>query len=161
MSTYIIREIKPKDNPEVKTVIQSVLVEMGVPKVGTAYEDVSLNDMYATYDAPRMAYFVVEENGRIIGCAGIAPLQGGEEEICELQKMYFLAEARGRGVGAEMMKTCLDFARSQGFKKCYLETLPYMEGARKLYARTGFTSLEKPIGDTGHYNCTMWMIKDL
>lgn len=161
MSNYKIREIQPQDNAEVKSVIQSVLVEMGVPKVGTAYEDTSLNDMFETYNNRRMAYFVVEENNKIIGCAGIAPLQGGDEEICELQKMYFLPQARGRGVGAEMMKTCLDFARSEGFKRCYLETLPYMENARKLYARTGFESLEKPMGYTGHYNCTMWMIKQL
>lgn len=161
MSDYKIREIQPQDNAEVKSVIQSVLVEMGVPKVGTAYEDVSLNDMYETYNGSRMAYFVVEEDGRIIGSAGIAPLQGGDDEVCELQKMYFLPEARGRGVGAEMMKTCLDYAKSEGFKKVYLETLPYMESARKLYARTGFESLKEPMGDTGHYNCTMWMIKEL
>lgn len=161
MSNYKIREIQPQDNAEVKSVIQSVLVEMGVPKVGTAYEDVSLNNMYETYNGSRMAYFVVEEDGRIIGSAGIAPLQGGDDEVCELQKMYFLPEARGRGVGAEMMKTCLDYAKSEGFKKVYLETLPYMESARKLYARTGFESLKEPMGDTGHYNCTMWMIKEL
>lgn len=161
MNTYTIRKIRTSDNSEVKSLIRKVLVEMGVPKVGTAYEDESLNDMYKTYDAPRMAYFVVEENNSIIGSAGIAPLQGGPSDICELQKMYFLPEARGRGVGAEMMATCLEYARKEGFNKCYLETLPYMENARKLYARTGFQSLEKPLGDTGHYNCTMWMIKDL
>lgn len=161
MSTYSIREITPEDNQQVKKVIQSVLVEMGVPKVGTAYEDVSLDDMFETYNKDRMEYFVVEENNKIIGCAGIAPLQGGDPEICELQKMYFLPEARGRGIGAEMMKKCLDYAREEGFEQCYLETLPYMESARKLYGRTGFRSLEKPMGDTGHYNCTMWMIKDL
>lgn len=161
MSTYSIRKITPEDNQQVKKVIQSVLVEMGVPKVGTAYEDVSLDDMFETYNKDRMEYFVVEENNKIIGSAGIAPLQGGDPEICELQKMYFLPEARGRGIGAEMMKKCLDYAREEGFEQCYLETLPYMESARKLYGRTGFRSLEKPMGDTGHYNCTMWMIKDL
>ena len=161
MSNYNIRKIKPEDNLQVKKVVQAVLVEMGVPKIGTAYADVSLNDMYGTYDKPRMEYFVVEEGGEIIGCAGIAPLEGGDSDICELQKMYFLPKARGRGVGTEMMKTCLDFARTQGFTKCYLETMPYMENARKLYARTGFEALEKPMGDTGHYNCSVWMIKDL
>jgi putative acetyltransferase len=134
---------------------------MGVPKVGTAYEDKSLDDMNATYQPSKMQYFVVEENGTLIGGSGIAPLQGLENEVCELQKMYFLPEARGRGIGAHMMETCLHFAKTQGFKKCYLETLPYMENARRLYARTGFQSLEKPMGDTGHYNCTMWMLKDL
>lgn len=161
MNTYTIRKIRPEDNLQVKKVIQNVLVEMGVPKVGTAYEDKSLDDMYETYNKDGMEYFVVEENKEIIGSAGIAPLEGGDPEICELQKMYFLPEARGRGVGAEMMKKCLEFARQEGYKQCYLETLPYMQSARKLYARTGFRSLEGPLGDTGHYNCTMWMIKDL
>lgn len=161
MTTYKIRKIQPEDNEQVKKVVQSVLVEMGVPKVGTAYEDASLNDMTREYDAPRKAYFVVDADGEIIGGAGIAPLANFEGSVCELQKMYFLPEVRGKGVGAEMMKKCLDFAKEQGFEKCYIETMPYMEQARKLYARSGFESLEKPLGDTGHYNCTVWMIRDL
>jgi len=159
--SFKIREIQPKDNQQIAALIRQVLVEMGVPKVGTAYEDKSLDDMHATYQDPKMQYFVVEENGTLIGGSGIAPLKGLEDEVCELQKMYFLPEARGRGIGAHMMETCLHFAKSEGFKQCYLETLPYMENARRLYARTGFKSLEKPMGDTGHYNCTMWMLKDL
>ena len=161
MSTYIIREIRPQDNQQVKEVVQAVLVEMGVPKIGTAYEDASLEDMQAEYNRPRMAYFVVEDNGRIIGGAGIAPLVNANEKICELQKMYFLPEVRGKGAGAEMMKKCMDFAKEQGYEKCYLETMPYMQHAQKLYARSGFQKLEKPMGDTGHYNCSVWMIKDL
>ena len=160
MSSNKIREIKPEDNQKVAKVIRTVLVEMGVPKVGTAYEDKSLDDMYEYYNKPGMEYFVVEEDEKIIGCAGIGPLPGAEG-VCELQKMYFLPETRGRGIGAEMMKTCLDFAKEAGYQKCYLETMPYMEHARKLYARTGFESLDKPMGDTGHYNCSVWMIKDL
>ena len=161
MNSFKIREIQPKDNQGVAAVIRNVLVEMGVPKVGTAYEDKSLEDMYATYNHPRMKYFVVEENGKLIGSAGIAPLTGEDESICELQKMYFLPEARGRGIGSEMMQICLNYAKSVGFTHCYLETLPYMENARKLYARTGFKSLGKALGDTGHYNCSMWMLKEL
>ena len=161
MSTLKIREIQPEDNQQVAEVVRTVLVEMGVPKVGTAYEDEALNDMFATYQHPRMNYFVVEEEGKVIGGAGIAPLIGLEEKICELQKMYFLPEARGKGLGTQMMDTCLKFGEAQGFEQCYIETLPYMESARKLYARSGFKSLEKPLGDTGHYNCTMWMIRDI
>lgn len=161
MSNYTIRKIQPEDNQQVKKVIQSVLIEMGVPKVGTAYEDESLNDMFEAFNKERMDYFVLVEEGQITGCAGIAPLEGGGPLTCELQKMYFLPQARGKGAGAEMMKVCLDRARELGYEQCYLETLPYMESARKLYARTGFRSLEGPLGNTGHYSCTMWMIKDL
>lgn len=161
MNSFKIREIEPRDNSEIAAVIREVLVEMGVPKIGTAYEDKSLDDMHSTYQNKNERYFVVEEDGKLIGGCGIAPLLQADESICELQKMYFLPVARGRGIGGEMMKKCLDFARGAGYKQCYLETLPYMEDARKLYARTGFRSLDKPMGDTGHYNCTMWMLLDL
>lgn len=161
MSSYVIREIKPEDNEQVKTLVQSVLVEMGVPKVGTAYEDACLNDMHAEYNAINKEYFVVDDGGKIVGAAGIAPLANFEGSICELQKMYFLPEVRGKGVGAEMMKKCLEFAKATGYEKCYIETMPYMKQAQKLYLRSGFESLEGPLGDTGHYNCSVWMIKDL
>lgn len=161
MNTWKIREIKPEDNQQVKDLIRNVLVEMGVPKVGTAYEDKALDDMTSEYKGERQAYFVVEENSKIIGGAGIAPLTGLEEKVCELQKMYFLPEARGRGIGTDMINKCLQFGSDQKFKKCYIETLPYMENARKLYNKSGFEVIEKPLGNTGHYNCTVFMIKDL
>src|SRR5690554_2986639 len=160
MNSFKIRGIQPEDNEEVARVVKQVLVEMGVPKVGTAYADKSLDNMYAYYDKPKMKYFVVTEEEKIIGCAGIGPLPG-EPEVCELQKMYFLPEARGRGIGAEMMQICLNYAKEAGYKKCYLETMPYMEHARKLYARTGFQPLDGPMGNTGHYNCSVWMIRSL
>ena len=88
-------------------------------------------------------------------------LKNSTENICELQKMYFGLEARGKDLGSQMMDICLKRAKYYGYKKCYLETLPYMKGARKLYKKAGFTSLDGPLGDTGHYSCNMWMIKDL
>ena len=161
MNTWKIREIKAEDNQQVKDLIRNVLVEMGVPKVGTAYEDKALDDMTDTYRGKRMTYFVVGENSKIIGGAGIAPLTGLEEDVCELQKMYFLPEARGRGIGMEMITRCLQFGRDHDFTRCYIETLPYMENARRLYDKNGFEVIEKPLGDTGHYNCTVFMTKDL
>ncbi|NQY05787.1 MAG: GNAT family N-acetyltransferase [Flavobacteriaceae bacterium] len=161
MSEVIIREIKLEDNSAAAKVIREVLVEMGVPKVGTAYEDKALDEMYETYDRDKAAYFVVEENQEIIGGAGIAQLDNYDGNVCELQKMYFSPKARGRGLGSKMMQICLNFAKEIGFDQCYLETMPYMEDARKLYKKVGFTSLEKPMGDTGHYNCSRWMIREL
>ncbi|MBQ0734048.1 GNAT family N-acetyltransferase [Aquimarina celericrescens] len=161
MEAIKIRAIKREDNKAIAQVIREVLVEMGVPKVGTAYEDEALDKMFETYDLPKRSYFVVEENDQILGGGGIAPLENGDPDTCELQKMYFLPMARGKGLGNKMIKQCLDYAKEAGYTKCYLETMPYMESARKLYKKVGFTELEGPIGDTGHYSCETWMIKDL
>lgn len=157
----IIRRIEQKDNIHVAALIRNVLIEHNVPKVGTAYADASLDCMFETYSTHGSAYFVVEKNGVIIGGAGIAPLENGPQDTCELQKMYFLPEARGTGTGAKMMKTCLDFASSAGYAQCYLETMPYMEAAQKLYRKSGFEYLDAPMGDTGHNSCPVWMLVSL
>ncbi|MEO8515201.1 MAG: GNAT family N-acetyltransferase [Flavobacterium sp.] len=161
MSEPIIREIQKKDNPEVANVIRTVLIELNVPKVGTAYADPQLDYMFEAYSELKSMYFVVEKEGKIIGGGGIASLENGSPEVCELQKMYFLSETRGLGIGSKMMEMCLEKAKTFGFKQCYLETMPYMEAAQKLYVKSGFKYLDTPMGCTGHNSCPVWMIKDL
>lgn len=156
-----IREISSSDDVQIAKVIRAVLVDFGVPKVGTAYADASLDKMTDTYNKEKSAYFVVDDGGKIIGGAGIAQLDNFDGNVCELQKMYFLPEARGKGMGSAMMETCLAKAKAFGFEKCYLETMPYMTDAKKLYAKVGFETLQKPLGDTGHYSCNVWMLKIL
>lgn len=161
MSKPIIRQIEKRDNAQIAIVIRKVLIDLGVPKVGTAYADAALDSMYETYKAAKSAYFVVEDNGKITGGAGIAKLENYDGPVCELQKMYFLDEARGKGLGGAMMQRCLETGRSFGFEQCYLETMPFMEAAQKLYSRTGFHYIEGPMGDTGHFSCPVQMLIDL
>ncbi|WP_299782571.1 GNAT family N-acetyltransferase [uncultured Formosa sp.] len=160
MSHFEIREIQTKDNQQVAEVIRTVLIGAGAPKVGTAYEDKALDDMFEAYNKPKSTYFVVIKNNRVIGGAGIGPIDD-ELEVCELQKMYFLDEARGCGIGKTMMEMCLQKGRDYGFKHCYLETLPYLKSAIHLYDKIGFKNLDEPMGTTGHYSCNVWMIKEL
>jgi len=157
----LIREIQQQDNVQVAKVIRTVLEEFNVPKVGTAYADPELDSMYEAYQKPRSTYFVLENERRIIGVAGISPLVNGSEDVCELQKMYFLPETRGLGLGVLMMEACLAKAKEFGFKQCYLETMPYMEAAQKLYKKSGFEYLDGPMGCTGHSACPVWMIKNI
>ncbi|USD25294.1 GNAT family N-acetyltransferase [Flagellimonas marinaquae] len=161
MGDMAIREITPDDNPQVAQVIRKVFEDMGIPKVGTAYADKSLDDMFSAYNVPKAAYFVVEHQGRIVGCAGVAQLDNYDGNVCELQKMYFLEEARGKGLGAQMIHVCLKKAKEFGFEACYLETMPYMEAAQKLYKKNGFDYIDAPMGSTGHYSCPVWMLKKL
>ncbi|QWX82563.1 GNAT family N-acetyltransferase [Cellulophaga sp. HaHaR_3_176] len=161
MGSIVIREIQQKDNSAVAEVVRKVLVDLGVPKVGTAYEDKALNYMYENYNVPKATYFVVEENEKIIGCCGVAQLENYDGNVCELQKMYFLEEARGKGIGEQMINTCIEKAKEYGFNEMYLETMPYMEAAQKLYKKSGFEYLEAPMGDTGHFSCPVWMLKEL
>ena len=156
-----IREIQQKDNQAIAKIVRDVLMELGAPKVGTAYADPNLDFLFETYQNPKTKYFIVENNGKVIGGAGIAVLENNNSNICELQKMYFLPEARGLGLGTKLMGKCLKIAKDFGFEKCYLETMPYMEDAQKLYKKVGFENLDEPMGNTGHTSCPVWMIKKL
>jgi putative acetyltransferase len=157
----IIREIEKRDNKAIGKVIRKVLRELNVPKVGTAYADPQLNYMFEAYNCLKASYFVVERDGKIIGGAGVMQLENETRNICELQKMYFLPEGRGLGLGKQMMEICLARAKELGFESCYLETMPYMEDAQKLYISSGFEYLCEPLGNTGHTSCPVWMIRKL
>ena len=70
MVNWLIRTIKKEDNQAVASLIRSVFDEMEIPKVGTAYEDPYLDLMFEEYSKTKSAYFVVENDGEIVGCAG-------------------------------------------------------------------------------------------
>ena len=156
-----IREIQQKDNESIANVIRAIFHELDAPKVGTAYADPILDTLYEVYQAPRSVYFVVEKDGEVVGGCGIAPLENEVDSVCELQKMYFLPEARGLGLGHQMIQKCLQSARDFGYQKCYLETMSYMEAAQQLYKKVGFEYICAPMGNTGHGSCPVWMLKDL
>lgn len=161
MTSIRIREIKKSDNLLIAEVIRKVFIADNYPKTGTAFADPQLNSMFETYNYPNAVYFVVEQNGKILGGCGINQLENCNENICELQKMYFLQEIRGKGFGYQMIQKCLEKATELGYEKCYLETLSEMLPAQKLYRKVGFEYLNNPLGNTGHTNCPVWMIKEL
>ncbi len=156
-----IRPIELKDNVAVKQLVLHVLKEFGAEGEGFASADPELECMYETYKNDRSAYWVVELDGEIVGGAGIGPLKNEVEDFCELQKMYFLPQIRGFGIGRQLIKQCLKFAQSQEYKKCYLETLPDMKPAQKLYQQFGFQFLNERMGGTGHSKCPIFMLLEL
>ena len=157
----LIRPINESDNKRISVILREVLIEMDIPRIGSAYEDPEINNMYESYQSNRSIYFVVEENNKILGGAGINQLKNGDVNICELQKMYFHKSIRGRGIGDKMIELCLNFAVESNYKKCYIETMPNMVDAQKLYIKKGFKYIDNPLGNTGHTACPIWMLKNL
>ncbi len=156
-----IRLVRPEDNVVLAHVLREVLIEMKVPFDGTALSDPELDAMYDAYQYRNTDYWVVCYRNRILGGAGIAPLRNGPDGYCELQKMYFLPKARGKGLVSQMMHKCLQQAKSFGYTDCFLETMPNMMHAQKLYQKWGFEYIEHPLGNTGHCSCPVWMVKSL
>lgn len=160
-TTFSIRPIEARDDDAVAGVIRAVMPSFGADGPGFAIHDPEVGHMSVAYARSRCSYFVVDLEGRVVGGAGVAPLEGGDADVCELRKMYFLPEARGIGAGSAMMQRCLDAARMHGFRRCYLETLTGMDGAQALYLRSGFRRIDAPMGGTGHFSCDRFFIREL
>ena len=157
----LIRPIEARDDAAIAAIIRAVMPEFGADGPGFAIHDTEVDAMCAAYAQPRSSYFVVEIDGRVLGGGGVAPLAGGEPDVCELRKMYFLPQARGRGAGKAMIARCLAAAHAHGFRRCYLETLTGMDAAQALYLRNGFAPICAPMGGTGHHGCDRWYLRKL
>jgi putative acetyltransferase len=156
-----IRPAKKEDNPAVAEIIRQVMTEFGAVGCNYSIADPEVDGMFEAYPPPEAAFFVIENEGRVLGCGGMGPLAQGEPGVCELRKMYFLAELRGTGMGSKLLALILDAARDAAYTRCYLETLEHMEAARKLYRKHGFRTIDKALGNTGHSGCNYWMVKEL
>ena len=153
--------IKPKHNQAMADIIRRSLEEFDIDLQGTVYVDPYLDDMYSHFTVPDKVYFVAIEDGIVLGGSGIAPLDDVNRDICELQRMFVLKAARGKGIGQQLMDKCLVAAKEMGFKKCYLETFADMQKAITLYERNNFRYMDAAMGNTGHFACKTWMLRDL
>jgi putative acetyltransferase len=158
---FAIRPIMSGDDAAMAAIIRAVMPEFGAVGDGFAINDPEVDWMSRAYAQPRSAYFVVERDGIVVGGGGVAPLDGGDGDTCELRKMYFLPQARGLGAGSALMERCLQAARGFGFTRCYLETLCGMDAAMRLYERSGFRRIDAPLGDTGHGGCNTFYLLHL
>ncbi len=157
----LIRQIQPADNKEIASIVRSTLAEFGANKPGTVYYDEATDHLYEAFQAPASGYFIALTDGKLLGGAGILTSPGLPEGTCELVKMYLNASARGKGLGKRMIEQCLEFAKEAGYRQVYLETMPELQKAVHVYEKFGFRYLDGPMGNTGHFGCTIWMLKDL
>ena len=157
-----IRTIVENDNAAVANIIRSTLKEFGADRPGTVYYDEATDFLFQSFDStPGSIYYVAEYNGKLVGGGGIFPSPGLPQDTCELVKMYLLPKARGMGLGKLLIQKCIDFAKDAGYKNIYLETMPELKRALKTYEKFGFTYIKAPIGNTGHFGCDLWMLKEL
>ncbi len=156
-----LRPIQQSDDVALGQLIKSVLAEYKANKPGTAYFDESTDHLSAVFEEAASAYWVLEEEGRIIGGAGVFPTAGLPAQTCELVKLYLYPEARGRGFGKILMEKCFESAKKLGYASMYLETMPELNQAVNMYEKMGFEKLRGALGNSGHFGCDIWMLKQL
>jgi putative acetyltransferase len=158
---FLVRRIQENDNKAIQNIIETVMTEFGAVGQGFSIMDPEVKSMFESYSCNGSAFFIIDIDNKTVGGAGIAQLKEEGDKVCELKKMYVLPEARGRGVGRVLMEECLKAAKDLGYKFCYLETLSNMKSASILYEKYGFEKLSNPMGNTGHFGCNKWYLKQI
>ncbi|MBC7889328.1 MAG: GNAT family N-acetyltransferase [Ferruginibacter sp.] len=161
MKNIIIRLIAPADNAALADIIRNALTEFKADKPGTVYFDDSTDHLYELFETGEGIYHVALINNEIAGGAGIYHTLGLDNDTCELVKMYLSPSARGKGLGKLLLQECINAANKAGYKKIYLETMPELIVAIPMYEKFGFTYLKKPMGNSGHNGCDIWMMKSI
>ncbi|MEP0881429.1 GNAT family N-acetyltransferase [Trichocoleus sp. ST-U3] len=115
-----------------------------------------IDDVQSHYFDNKGTFLVLIDEERVVGSGAIRRLS---DDICELKRMWFLKDYRGRGLGTKMAQMLLDFARITAYKKVRLDTIDEQKQAQalKLYQRLGFYFIDRY--NEGH--CTVFMEKIL
>lgn len=80
----------------------------------------------------------VEEGERLLSCGAIKRLDANEAEV---KRMYTVPEARGRGLGRQILNELIERGKAAGYTRLVLETGDLQAAAIKLYEDTGFTRI--------------------
>lgn len=92
-------------------------------------------DYVDLHDPRREAAWIAELDGERVGCVYCV---AKDERIAQLRILLVEPSARGSGVGSQLVRECVGFARRAGYEDLVLWTNDVLTDARRLYERAGF-----------------------
>ncbi|WP_019833527.1 bifunctional helix-turn-helix transcriptional regulator/GNAT family N-acetyltransferase [Sphingomonas sp. PR090111-T3T-6A] len=103
-----------------------------------------LADIHQSFDPAKDAAWIAEMDDRMVG--SIFLVHGDAPEVAKLRLLYVEPDARGAGVGKRLVATCIERARTVGYKRLDLWTTNMQAVARSIYKRAGFVLMEERPG---------------
>jgi len=92
------------------------------------------------YDPTGERCWVAERGSQILGSVFIVRQS---ETVAKLRMLYVEPEARGTGLGRQLVREAVTFARLSGYKSVVLQTASMLDAARNLYRNEGFRLVEE------------------
>jgi len=124
------------DDPRAADVRALLAVHLTFARSQTPPEDAHAMDVDGLLD-PAVTFFSFRAGGTLLAVGALKQL---DPQHAEIKSMHTAQDARGRGVGRQMLEHLIAVARERGYRRLSLETgsMASFAPARALYARAGF-----------------------
>jgi putative acetyltransferase len=133
---FLIRDWQPTDRHPIANHIQAILMEYGLTNepVGADQDVLTIEE---SYWAKGGEFWVVEDQGNLVGTAGYYPVNRGENSV-EIRKMYLIPEVRGKGLGKYLLQALEQAIMAKGYTHAWIQTASALKEAVQLYERNGY-----------------------
>ena len=98
------------------------------------YDD-EVADLRSKYGLPDGRLWLAYVDGKLAGCSALRRLNARD---CEFKRLYVRPEFRGIHLGRELMEKIIADAKEVGYEYGYLDTLPFLEAACRMYDEMDF-----------------------
>jgi len=144
---HVIRQaISSTDIETARELFREYETWLGMSLCFQGFEE-ELEGLPGKYAPPEGRLYIVEIDAVPTGCIAMRKLEDG---VCEMKRLYLRENARGHGIGNELIEKLIGDARELGYSKMRLDTYPPKMGkAVKLYESHGFRAIE-PYYDNPH-----------
>jgi ribosomal protein S18 acetylase RimI-like enzyme len=135
---HIVHAAEPWRIEQARTLILEYTKALGIDLgfQGFARE---MADFPGTYSPPSGRLLLALNGSEAAGCVGI---RGLAPDTCEMKRLYVRPAYRGQSLGKRLAEAALEQARTIGYSAMYLDTLPEMDAAIRLYQTLGFQRTE-------------------
>ena len=96
---------------------------------------IRMGEFAKTYDSRKDYFAIAELDGKIVGSIVI---NGLSDESAQVRWFLVHPDARGRGLGHQLIDSAIAFCRERGFKEIGLWTISELKAAAHLYRQAGF-----------------------
>ncbi|MCC0179068.1 GNAT family N-acetyltransferase [Waterburya agarophytonicola K14] len=152
---FVIRDWQKSDRDGAAEVIRQVLEEYGLPwQPNLADRDVI--EVESTYLEMGGEFWVVEQQGEIVGTAAYQPIARGQNAV-EIRKMYLLPTVRGRGLGVYLLEQLEQTIAIKDYQEIWIETATVLKEAVRLYELNNY----KPASGVETARCDLVYLKRL
>jgi ribosomal protein S18 acetylase RimI-like enzyme len=135
----LIQAKSPEEIQQVRELFEEYVAWLGINLCFQNF-DQEVAELPGDYAPPCGRLVLASENDEVAGCVALRKIG---EDVSEMKRLYVRPRFRGTGLGRTLTENLIQEARSIGYKRMRLDTLPgKMDRAISMYRRLGFRDIE-------------------